>query len=94
MAHFYGTLQGNRGEASRLGSKSAGLRTYAASWQGAVSVCLYYDEETGVDMARVSLTKHRGAGEEVDLYHGPVSGAIAGTDDAKAARALKRRGGA
>lgn len=28
MAQFYGTVQGQRGEASRLGSKPSGLRVY------------------------------------------------------------------
>ena len=27
MAHFYGTVQGHRGQASRLGSKSSGFRS-------------------------------------------------------------------
>jgi hypothetical protein len=43
MAHFYGTINGQRGQASRLGGKASGLTTYAASWQGAVKVSLWYD---------------------------------------------------
>jgi len=74
MAHFYGTLQGQRGQASRLGGKGSGLQTYAASWQGAVSVRLYYDEETGADMALVTLTRHHGKGSERVIYDGPVKG--------------------
>lgn len=72
MAHFYGTIQGSRGEASRLGGKESGLRVYAASWSGAVGVRLY--EKDGVDYANVYLTKHHGAGTEKSLYDGPVSG--------------------
>ena len=41
MARYRGTLQGCRGEASRLGHSSSGLTTVAASWQGAVRVELY-----------------------------------------------------
>lgn len=55
MAHFYGTLRGNRGQASRLGTKLSGLQTIAASWQGAVSVSLYHDETTGEDTVSVNL---------------------------------------
>lgn len=51
MAHFYGTIKGQRGQASRLGGKTSGLETYAASWQGAVSVRLWVDEATGKDMS-------------------------------------------
>ena len=73
MAHFYGTLKGARGEASRLGTKSSGLRTVAASWQGAVDVWLY--EKDGRDYASISLMPWRGAGKDVAIYDGPVDGA-------------------
>lgn len=76
MAHFYGTIRGQRGEASRLGGKASGLTVYAASWQGAVRVTLWYDSATDTDMADVKLTTHtNGAGTERVLYSGPVSGA-------------------
>lgn len=76
MAHFYGTIRGQRGEASRLGSKASGLAVYAASWQGAVRVTLYYNSATDTDMVDVYLTTHKnGAGIERLLYSGPVSGA-------------------
>jgi hypothetical protein len=72
MAHFYGVLNGSRGEATRCGTKSSGMTATAASWQGAVSVSLY--ERDGIDYARVSLTLWHGAGQDVLLYDGPVSG--------------------
>ncbi len=74
MAHFYGTVQGSRGEASRLGSKANGLNAHIASWQGAVDVRLWHDSKTGRDMANVYLTRHHGSGTEKSLYYGPVSG--------------------
>lgn len=74
MAHFRGTIQGFRGEASRLGSKDSGLQVTAASWQGAVSVDLFA-EANGVDIARVQLYPHHGHGTSRILYEGPVSGA-------------------
>lgn len=73
MAHFRGTIQGARGSASRLGHKSSGLQTIAASWQGAVHVELYAGAGD-VDFARVSLQPHLGAGTTRELYHGPVNG--------------------
>jgi hypothetical protein len=76
MAHFYGTIKGGRGEASRLGHKASGLQVKAASWQGAVAVYLYVGTD-GVDCARVCLTTHNGAGTQRELYNGPVSGAPA-----------------
>lgn len=38
MAHFYGNLKGSRGEATRCGTKSSGIRVSARSWAGSVSV--------------------------------------------------------
>lgn len=73
MAHFYGTVKGQRSEASRIGHKSSGLTTVAASWQGAVRVILY--EQDGTDMAHVWLVPWYGAGTTRTIYNGPVSGA-------------------
>jgi len=67
MSHFYGTLQGNRGEATRSGNKSSGLQTHAAGWGGAISVNLYHDAETGIDMARIFLAPWQDSGGERTL---------------------------
>jgi hypothetical protein len=72
MAHFYGSISGQRGPASRLGSKKSGLQTTAASWQGAVRTTLY--EKAGVDCALVELVPWHGQGAHQKLYDGPVSG--------------------
>ena len=72
MAHFYGTLKGSRGLASRLGHASSGLNVVAASWQGAVSVALR--EVDGVDFAYVTLQPWQGNGIFKVLFDGPVSG--------------------
>jgi len=72
MAHFYGTLQGARGEATRLGTKNSGLHTTACSYEGKVRVVLDFDEKLGKDIATVSLAKHMGQGVEVELFSGPV----------------------
>jgi len=74
MSHFYGSVQGGRGEATRGGHKNTGLDVTAASWQGSVQVRLWFDDESGEDMARVYLEPWYGRGEHVELYRGPVSG--------------------
>lgn len=79
MAHFYGTVSGTKGSASRLGSRKGGLVAVAASWSGAVRVELY--DLDGVDMARVALVPWQGKGVSRVLWEGPVSGA---GDDATA----------
>lgn len=77
MAHFRGTISGQRGDASRLGSKHSGMTVEAQSWQGKVVTRLYHDEVTGLDMAEVKLEPHFGNGTSRTLYVGPVSGAPA-----------------
>jgi hypothetical protein len=74
MAHFYGTVKGGRGGASRLGHASTGLVTRAASHQGAVKTTLACID--GVDWATVELVPHNGAGVSRVLYHGTVNGCI------------------
>ena len=72
MAHFYGSIQGQRGEVTRLGSKTSGLSIVAASWQGCVRVEL--SEQDGIDIAHVNLTPWHGHATNHTLYLGPVSG--------------------
>ena len=74
MAHFRGSVTGGRTQASRLGHKTTGLETTAASWQGAAHVRLWHDASSGTDMVEVVLTQHHGAGVSPDvvLYRGPV----------------------
>lgn len=64
MAHFYGTLQGNRGKATRCGAKSSTLQTVAAGWGGAINTVVWHDLRTGQDMYRVELTPWQGSGGE------------------------------
>ena len=61
MAHFYGTLKGNRGEVTRCGSANSGVTSYNASWKGAVRVHLFVDE-SGNDCYRVEQTTWQGHG--------------------------------
>ena len=83
MSHFYGTLQGNRREETRCGSKNSGMKTYCASFDGAVTCHAYYDEEKGCDMVRVEKTTWLGKGENKLLYQGVIgkSGEIIEDDD-------------
>lgn len=61
MSHFYGTLQGNRGKATRQGTKKSGISATAASWKGCINVTLYIDEQ-GRDCYRISQEPWYGAG--------------------------------
>ena len=71
MSHFYGTVQGNRGEASRGGSRASGMETHCASWSGAVR-CFAYEKD-GFDYVRVERTTWHGIGNYKLLYDGPMN---------------------
>jgi len=56
MAQFMGTIQGSRGQATRLGGKPSGLSVSANGWTCGVKVYAYFDETTGEDRFLVYLT--------------------------------------
>lgn len=56
MAQFRATIKGQRGEASRLGSKSSGLRAEVNGWNVGVVVIAQHDYETGKDKLVVYRT--------------------------------------
>jgi hypothetical protein len=55
MAHFRATIQGQRGQASRLGSPKSGLVVSANGWDVGVKVCGGVDKD-GVTRFSVYLT--------------------------------------
>lgn len=78
MAHFIGYVQGARGEASRLGSKSSGIDATGRGWNIGGSVMLRSNEskdEEGKKIERDSVTlsvdsgsNHRGDSYEVACF--------------------------
>lgn len=71
MSHFYGTVQGNRREATRCGSVASGMETHCASWRGAVR-CYAYCNDAGQDRVRVEKVNWKGNGKYKLLYDGPM----------------------
>lgn len=57
MAHFRGTVQGNRGEASRIGHPKDGLRTDCNGWTAGVRVQVSYNPETKQDEFTITRTE-------------------------------------
>ena len=55
MAHFRATIQGTRGEASRLGTKSTGIQASINGWDIGLNVDIIHNE-AGQDKILVSLT--------------------------------------
>jgi len=56
VAHFYGSIKGQRGEATRCGAKCSGYRAMAQGWQGGLEVYLYHDDNSQTDQFAVFLT--------------------------------------
>lgn len=75
MAHFRGEIRGQRGEASRLGSKQSGLTVAAQAWDGQVVTRLWH--ENGRDYVRVYVeanpATYGDAGAKHTLYYGPLA---------------------
>ena len=56
MSHFYGRIQGDRGEATRTGSKGSGIRATINSWNNEVYAHLGADNE-GKDELSLTIPK-------------------------------------
>jgi hypothetical protein len=76
MATYYGSLKGNRGEATRLGSRGSGIRAVLQSWDGSLSVTLF--EHEGEPF--VSISTGPGSTRYMDraVYYGPLSSLVGG----------------
>ena len=72
MSHFYGSVKGNRGEATRGGSKYSGYTSYCAGWGGGIEVRLWHDPEVGKDHYKVCQVAHCGKGIEREIARGIV----------------------
>lgn len=55
MARFIGNMQGQRGEASRLGSTKSGIQAHIRGWNIGIKVNGYVDDK-GNDLFEVYLT--------------------------------------
>ena len=71
MGHFRATIEGNRGEASRLGTKNSGLDVTANGWQSGIRVYAYH--ENGEDFFTVTLTSGSGYNSGASKHLGTFS---------------------
>lgn len=56
MAHFFGSMMGNRGEVTRCGSKLSGLTAHIRSWDVGVRVEIFVNSK-GEDTIRLYQTE-------------------------------------
>lgn len=77
MSHFYATAQGNRGIATRCGTKSSGMVTQTAGWKGCVQTLVWHDEESDTDRYEVSVIPWQGSGgQSRSLLSGVLSSQV------------------
>jgi hypothetical protein len=55
MAQFYASIKGNRGEATRMGSKQSGITGHIRGWDVGANVTCWTDKD-GRDMVTVRIT--------------------------------------
>ena len=56
MAHYYGSMDGNRGMVTRCGTRMSGIRAHLRSWTDGVFVSILYNPETKTDDIYISRT--------------------------------------
>ena len=60
MAHFYATVQGNRGETSRTGSKNSGITAKAYGWDLGGTVVTEFNKHLDTDVVIFYVTWDNG----------------------------------
>ena len=71
MAHFYGTVQGQRGMVSRLGSKPSGLTATANGWNlGASCSMEHYTDSGGDSFDRLDVQITAGSAQDSRHFGG------------------------
>lgn len=56
MSHFYSSIRGNRGPATRCGSKASGITAEATGWDIGGVVCTTFNPQLQTDVVTFSLT--------------------------------------
>lgn len=77
MSHFYAaiTKSARKTIATARGHTSTGIETYAASWDGRITVNLRHNAETGKDEFSVHMEPHSGRGDSAVIATGIVGNA-------------------
>ena len=68
MSAFYGMVQGNRGAATRGGSRASGFKSTVQSWDGSIVTEMSYDKE---DNLMVTVSYNTGSAPYgTTIFHG------------------------
>ena len=64
MSRFYGSVVGNRGEATRMGSAKSGITGHIRGWNIGARVSCYVQD--GIDIVAVELTGGNGGAHSTE----------------------------
>lgn len=70
MATFYGTIEGNRGPATRCGSRNSGIKASVQSFDGSVITSLGYEGERLMVRVRLNRGSSCYGGWDLPEWHG------------------------
>jgi len=59
MSHFYASIKGSRGEATRLGTPNSGIKGHIRGWNLGVRVACFVGDN-GKDQVVINLKNHQG----------------------------------
>lgn len=76
MSHFYSQIQGNRGPATRTGSKSSGITASAFGWDLGGSVTMSYNELLGTDVVNLYTTRNNNRTRQLVASFAVVDGTL------------------
>ena len=57
MAHYYSRIKGNKGEATRCGTRSSGITARADSWSTGAITTINYDTTINADVVTLYATE-------------------------------------
>ena len=70
MAAFYGTVEGNRGVGTRIGSKDSGMKVSAQSYDGSVVVRMWYNQDNELMVSIETADKSTNYWTDKTIYRG------------------------
>lgn len=62
MSHFYASIQGNRGEGTRMGTARSGIIGHIRGWDSGVEVSGHHDPDTETDSFNIHATSGSNGG--------------------------------
>ena len=72
MSHYYATVEGTRGPATRQGTKNSGIRAAAQTFDGSIIVRIDYDARNDEDVVTIGTGPGSTTAMDRELWSGPL----------------------